>query len=73
MKRHYVKSSVVATIGYDPQTLVLEVRFHNRDIYRYFDVQPEEYEALIKAESFGEHFNRIFKSKNHGFKKIEEL
>jgi hypothetical protein len=72
MKRQYVKSAAIISVGYDPESLTLEVRFINRDLYQYFNVQPEEYEALMNAESFGEHFNKVFKANDHKFKKIEE-
>ena len=72
MKRQHVKSTVILSIGYDPETRELEARFINKEIYRYFNVPSEEYEALMKADSIGEYFNKIFKSKNYKYTKVEE-
>jgi len=71
MKRHYVKSSVILTIGYDPETQIMEVKFINKDVYQYYDVPAEEYEALINARSMGEHFNTVIKPKNYRYKQLD--
>ncbi|MDP9191379.1 MAG: KTSC domain-containing protein [Acidobacteriota bacterium] len=56
-----VDSTVIAEIGHDPDTNILEVRFHNGRIYHHFMVPRSEYEALISAESIGAHFNRLIR------------
>jgi len=58
MHRIPVRSSVIATVGYDPETAVLEVEFRSGDVYRYFAVPPSVHHALIAADSPGAYFNR---------------
>ncbi|HEV2806046.1 MAG TPA: KTSC domain-containing protein [Chthoniobacterales bacterium] len=51
LKRVPVESTAVATVGYSKKLHALEIEFRNGAIYRYLDVDPEIYEALLKAES----------------------
>lgn len=53
MKRIPVASSNVASVGYDPNSQILEVEFKNNAIYHYFDVPQHIYEGLLSAESVG--------------------
>jgi hypothetical protein len=53
MDRTPVHSSNVAAVGYDPQTLVLEVAFRNGGLYAYQNVRPETYAALLASPSIG--------------------
>ena len=46
---------MVNGVGYDPETKKLRVAFRAAT-YDYYDVEPEEYEKLIGAESVGKHF-----------------
>lgn len=60
-----VTSSSIASLGYSRDHHVLEVEFRETgDVYRYFMVRPESYEALIKAESIGRYFNAEIRDKN---------
>ena len=56
-----VDSSVIAEIGYDADTKILEVRFHNGRVYQYFPVPQSEYEKLMSARSVGSYFNRVIR------------
>lgn len=56
MHRMPVESSSIDSVGYEDG--VLEVRFNNGGLYRYFDVPPEVCLELLKAESIGGFFNR---------------
>jgi len=56
-RRTRVKSSVIASVGYDARTRRLEVGFHNGRVYAYFEVPLSVYEALVTAESVGTFFN----------------
>ena len=51
-----VKSSNIKSVAYDPYTRVLEVKFLNGKHFRYMDVGPKAYDALMGAESVGKHF-----------------
>lgn len=56
MKRTPVDSSMIHDVGYDPKTETLEIGFNSGTVYQYFEVEPEAYEALMKADSKGRHF-----------------
>jgi hypothetical protein len=64
MDRQPVDSSNIISIGYDPETRILEVEFgkvypedpHNR-IYQYREVPPEIHAALMAHPSHGHYHN----------------
>ena len=58
MRRRPVRSSVIAAVGYDEETAVLDVQFTSGDVYRYFAVPPSVHRALMEADSPGAYFNR---------------
>lgn len=63
-----VESSLIAAIGYDAESQVLEIQFKGRvdapgPIYQYQNVTPPQYESLIHAESIGGCFLRNIKNK----------
>jgi hypothetical protein len=49
MKRKYIKSTTVLTVGYDSESKTLEVQFTAGKIYQYYDVPPQMYELLLQA------------------------
>jgi len=51
IKRVPVQSSAIATLGYSKPIRALEIEFRNGAIYRYLDVPPNVYEALLRARS----------------------
>lgn len=53
MERISVSSSNIASIGYDPDSLTLEIEFNNGSVYQYFDVGQRVYEDLINSDSVG--------------------
>ena len=53
-------SSNVTSIGYDPETKTLEVAFKS-GTYRYENVSPEKYQALMAAPSKGKHIHTSIK------------
>lgn len=55
MRRVWVESKVLASVGYRAGTL--EVEFVNGTVYRYLDVPAAEHAALMWAESHGTYFN----------------
>ena len=69
MNRIPVSSSNVYSIGYDPNTLTLEVEFTNGSIYQYFDVPEIEYNNLIGAESIGSYLYQNIKN-NYRYAKL---
>jgi inosine/xanthosine triphosphate pyrophosphatase family protein len=56
MQRLPVESSDIVSIGYDPETRLLEVEFNAGRIYQYREVEPDIYEHFIRAESYGRYF-----------------
>ena len=56
MKRTPVESSMLASVGYDPATRVLELEFTSGRVYRYGEVEEEVYRGLLAAESKGRYF-----------------
>lgn len=55
MRRVPVESSVIAEIGYEEE--MMEVRFNNGGVYRYFIVPPQVCLDFLKADSKGCFFN----------------
>jgi hypothetical protein len=58
-----VNSKGIRWIRYDERTRTLDVAYTNSGEYRYFDVGPEVYAWLVKAESKGKFVNRLVKEK----------
>lgn len=61
MERQAVSSSNVASVGYDPNSLTLEVEFHDGNVYQYFDVPQHLADGLIGAASVGSFLNQNIK------------
>ena len=57
MHRVPLQSSLLAWVDYDPDRRLLEVEFRTGDQYRFFDVPPHCFEALLQAPSKGRYFN----------------
>jgi len=62
MQRHTVASTNISSIGYDEGTQTLEVEFHSRSIYQYYNVPPNLFEELLKAGSKGRFLNTYIKN-----------
>lgn len=57
MMRESVTSSVMATVGYDPDAQVMEVEFLSGAVYRYAPVSGILYARLRTAPSLGQFFD----------------
>ncbi len=68
MRRTQLSSSAIESVGYDPDTAVLEVEFTSGEVYRYFAVPRSVYRELLEAESpghyFGEHVRDVYPSEH---------
>ena len=53
MDRTPVSSSNVASIGYDPDQMILEVEFNNGAVYNYIDVPTQIFTDFLNAASKG--------------------
>lgn len=51
VRRIPVESTALAAVGYSKRLRALEIEFRNGAIYRYLEVEPAVYDALIKAPS----------------------
>lgn len=58
MNRAPITSSSVASVGYDPNTMTLEVEFGDGSVYQYFDVPETVYQDLMSATSVGTYLNQ---------------
>jgi hypothetical protein len=62
MKRKPVISSVLKSIGYNTETMTLEVEFTGQqDVYQYHGVSKDVYDELMRASSHGKYFNTNIK------------
>jgi hypothetical protein len=57
MKTIAVDSTTLRTVGYDDNRRLLQIEFHDRSIYQYFEVPATVYEELMEAPSKGVYFN----------------
>lgn len=57
MNRVPVTSHTLKAVGYNPETLTLELEFINNDLYKYFKVPASVYLELMNANSKGSFFN----------------
>ena len=62
MERKKVSSSMIKSIGHDPQTNTLEVEFKNGKIYTY-SATAAQHKSLMESDSIGRHFNGHFRGK----------
>ncbi|HEX8152504.1 MAG TPA: KTSC domain-containing protein [Thermoanaerobaculia bacterium] len=58
MRRYRVESTVLAAVGYEPDTSVLEVEFRTGRVYRYYRVPRTAVVKMLTADSIGGYFNR---------------
>ena len=52
-----MKSSVVASVGYDADTRTMEVEFNTGRTYQYFEIPSDVHASLVSAKSIGQYFN----------------
>lgn len=69
MMRENVVSSELRSVGYDEQSLILEVEFQSGGIYQYFGVPREVYLNLMAAESKGRFFNKSIRE-HHYYQRV---
>jgi hypothetical protein len=63
IKRVPVESTALATVGYSRRLRALEIEFRNGAIYRYLDVAPDVYEALLHARSKAQFYDQNIRRK----------
>lgn len=74
MKRLPVRSSNLASVGYDPTSSTLEVEFNSGDIYQYFEVPAKIHAGMLAAAeqgaSVGQYFDRNVKKAGYRYLKL---
>lgn len=64
MQRQRVQSSALSSVGYDPESRILELEFRESgDVWQYFGVLPGTYRRFIGAQSLGHFFSTRIKGK----------
>ena len=61
MKRENVQSSMIASIGYEADTSILEVEFNSGAIWQYYDVPESIYYDMTNSGSLGKFFHSNIK------------
>ena len=62
MGRISKKSNTPSAIRYNPDTYILEIEFHNHDIYQYFGVPEYIYQEFTRAPSAMEFYMLYIKN-----------
>jgi hypothetical protein len=57
-----VRSSLLASVAYDPARAILQLEFGSGTVYQYFGVPVQRYQELLQAASHGAYFNRHIRS-----------
>ena len=63
-------SDAIFRVNYDPESRTLFVVFASQELYAYFDYPPEEYDALLAAESKGRFFHERIRDR-YRYHKVE--
>ena len=61
MRRESVKSSLIASLGFESETSTLEVEFTSGAVWQYYDVPESVYYDMIGSESVGRYFHANIK------------
>jgi KTSC domain-containing protein len=57
MQRVALNSTLLQSAGYQDQLTLPELESRNGAVYHYFDVSPQTFQELLRAESKGAYFN----------------
>lgn len=60
-----VTSSAVSALGYEPASKTLHVQFSNGRLHEFPNIEPDEYQRFLHADSIGRHFNQHFRGRDH--------
>ena len=63
IKRVPVTSTALAAAGYSKRLRALEIEFRNGAVYRYLDVTPDVYDALLNARSKARFYDQNIRHK----------
>lgn len=62
MNRTPVNSTAIGSIGYEAETLTLEVELSSGRVYQYFDVPEAVFLDFMNASSHGRYYNQNIKN-----------
>ena len=62
MERQFIESSIIKSIGYDPNSSTLEIEFNNDAVWQYFDFLEYLWYEFKSSESKGKFFHREIKN-----------
>jgi hypothetical protein len=65
MEREPVTSSLLRSVGHDPDQQLLEIELQDGKIYQYTDVPEQAYRGLMDADSHGRYFNHHIRGLNY--------
>lgn len=71
VERIPVSSSNLAYVGYDTESLTLEIGFRNGSVYQYFQVPIDLYRGLLSAASHGSYFDAHIKKGGFPYKRVK--
>jgi hypothetical protein len=71
MNRIKVKSETLLSVGYEPDSEVLELEFTGGAVYEYHHVQPYLYMGLMHSNSKTDYFDKHIRDR-YEFQKIKE-
>lgn len=68
-----VMSSCVMEVGYDEPSQVMQIRFLTGRLYRYSNVNPDEFREISEASSVGSAFWEILRRREseHPYERVE--
>jgi len=61
MIRQPVPSSNISEAGHDPHTNTMELKFANGRVYSYDNVNADEFNAMLSAQSVGSYFSNVLR------------
>jgi hypothetical protein len=67
-----IESTLIKHVCYHPFTSILEITFKSEIKYTYFSVPKSVFLKLVSAESKGESFHKLIRSKKYQYKRINE-
>ncbi len=56
MKRQPVSSSMISSIGYEPESKTLEIEFNTGAVWQYLDFPKKSWKDFKNADSIGRYF-----------------
>ncbi len=62
MERQFIESTMMTSIGYDPQSSTLEIEFNSGEVWQYFDFLESSWYEFESSESKGKFFHREIKN-----------